>query len=344
MKINQTPLRTSRNYLINNFGVPDDTFSQKVKKCKITTTESEFELEANGSKQQNPLCNAQAKQLEAPNTDFKIVFDKTTQKRTNIYHNFNKDNNQLAGNICLVAEKDVQANVLIFSKSSVAAFINSFVKIECKENSNLNITLLSDHKKTQNFVNIEANLGKNACCTLNIVDFCDNLTVLRQSTNLVGPDANFDVNMLYLGTKKATFDINIISNVFGKNCKTNITSTGALFDTAQKNFKGTIDFKQGSAKSFGAENELCLLFSNQAKSKALPMLLCGEEDVDGSHSSATSKIDEKQLFYLMSRGLSKLDSMKLFLKAKFNNILSKTDKDIQKYVNNQIDRKLKNYE
>lgn len=48
-----------------------------------------------------------------------------------------------------------------------------------------------------------------------------------------------------------------------------------------------------------------MLLSDKAKSKALPMLLCTEEDVEGSHSTATGKVDESELFYLMTRGFSK---------------------------------------
>ena len=41
-----------------------------------------------------------------------------------------------------------------------------------------------------------------------------------------------------------------------------------------------------------------MLLSDKAKSKALPMLLCTEEDVEGNHSTATGKLDEKELFYI----------------------------------------------
>ena len=41
-----------------------------------------------------------------------------------------------------------------------------------------------------------------------------------------------------------------------------------------------------------------MLLSDKAKSIALPMLLCTEEDVEGNHSTASGKVDEKQLFTL----------------------------------------------
>ena len=83
----------------------------------------------------------------------------------------------------------------------------------------------------------------------------------------------------------------------------NIDVQGALKDSAKKNFKGTIDFKKGCKKAKGDENVFCMLLSPNAKSIALPMLLCTESDVEGNHSTASGRVDNKSLFYIMSRGL-----------------------------------------
>ena len=94
-----------------------------------------------------------------------------------------------------------------------------------------------------------------------------------------------------------------------------------LYENAKKNFKGTIDFKKGCKKAKGNENEYCTILSDKAKSIALPMLLCTEEDVEGNHATAAGKIDSKKLFYLMTRGLSKADSERLIVRAQFNSVI-----------------------
>ena len=117
---------------------------------------------------------------------------------------------------------------------------------------------------------------------------------------------------------------------------------GSLSKNAKKHFKGTIDFKKGCPKSVGAENELCMLLSNTAKSKALPMILCTEEDVDGKHSSSIGKVDDKELFYIMTRGLTKTEATKLIIKARFNKIITSLfDETIKSKIINTIDRKIK---
>lgn len=112
-------------------------------------------------------------------------------------------------------------------------------------------------------------------------------------------------------------------------------------DSAKKHFKGTIDFKRGSKKAKGNENEFCMLLSDTARSIALPMLLCSEEDVEGNHSTSAGKIDNKELFYVQSRGFSKTDAMKLMVRAKFNSIIEKIkDEELKEEILNEIDTRL----
>ena len=84
-----------------------------------------------------------------------------------------------------------------------------------------------------------------------------------------------------------------------------------------------------------------MLLSDTAKSLALPMLLCSEEDVEGNHSSSAGKIGEKELFYIMSRGFELKEAMKLLIRAKFNKVLENiTNKDIKKEILEEIDKRL----
>ena len=102
-----------------------------------------------------------------------------------------------------------------------------------------------------------------------------------------------------------------------------------------------IDFKKGAKKAKGNENEFCMLLSEKAKSKALPMLLCLEEDVEGNHSTAAGRPKKDELFYIMSRGFSYKDALKLIVRARFNNIL-KTIKcqKLKEEILSEIDKRL----
>ena len=71
------------------------------------------------------------------------------------------------------------------------------------------------------------------------------------------------------------------------------------------------------------------------------MLLCSEEDVEGNHSCSAGKVDEKELFYIMTRGFNLKEAQKLMVRAKFNKILeSIEDEELKEQILEQIDRRL----
>ena len=84
-----------------------------------------------------------------------------------------------------------------------------------------------------------------------------------------------------------------------------------------------------------------MLLSDTAKSIALPMLLCTEDDVEGNHSTASGKVDESAIFYIMSRGLSYKEAVKLLVKANFNKIIEEIqDEEVRAEILQEIDERL----
>ena len=69
---------------------------------------------------------------------------------------------------------------------------------------------------------------------------------------LNGNGAGFTAGIGYLGQKQQTVDMNLVVNHWGQKTTSEINAAGALKDDAQKIFRGTIDFKKGSAGSVGS--------------------------------------------------------------------------------------------
>ena len=184
-------------------------------------------------------------------------------------------------------------------------------------------------------------LEENAKINYTIVDFGGKHSITNYYSNLQGDNCDNQLNTIYLGKENQVFDLNYIGELRGKKSNIDIEVQGALKDTSKKHFKGTIDFKKGCKKATGNENEACMLLSDTAKSIALPMLLCSEEEVEGNHSSSAGKIGEKELFYIMSRGFELKEAMKLMVRARFNQILEKIEnEELREEILQEIDKRL----
>lgn len=347
MIINETPLRTSKNYKINNIEL-DLEMPIKIEEFNslcITGDTSKFGISNEVSKK--PLVYGNGKELEEQvykqaNRNLKI--EDLKSGILNLEFNLNEEDPNLVENIEIVANTKSKTTIVIkyLSDQEQSYYHNGIIRVKANPDSKTNIVIVNMlNNKSNNFLSIENELADLATVNYTIVDFGGKTSVTNYYSNLKGNDAKSDINSIYLGTENQVFDINYIAELFGKRTETNIEVQGALKDRSKKNFKGTIDFKKGCKKATGDENEFCMLLSDTAKSKAMPMLLCTEEDVEGNHSSAAGKIEDNMLFYILSRGLSEKDAMKLIVKAKFNKILETIkDDELKQEIIDEIDKRL----
>lgn len=137
-------------------------------------------------------------------------------------------------------------------------------------------------------------------------------------TDLAGEKSSMTVKIGYLGRGGQKIDMNYAANHRGTESKSLIRVTGVLRDEAFKLFRGTIDFKTGSSDSEGEETEDVLLLSDDAVNQTIPLILCGEEKVQGNHGATIGKLDEDMLFYLGTRGWKKEAAINKIAKARID--------------------------
>ena len=344
LKVNDTPVRTARNFKINNIEVELD-LPEKIaefKNVEIINDKSNIDSEVSNL----PLTYGNGKILEELNyeTANSKIRIQTSSKKENIKirYNFDDNNVNLINQIEIVANGDT--NVIIEYKSQTVqkCLHNGIIRTIANENAKLNVTVVNLlNEESDNFEAIENKLEKNSTVNYTIIDIGGKTSVSNYYSNIIGENADNDLKSIYLGIGEQRKDINYIAELRGTKTNIDIDVQGALKDSAKKNFKGTIDFKKGSKKAKGNENEYCMLLSDKAKSIALPMLLCTEEDVEGNHSTASGKVDEKQLFYIMTRGISYKEAVKLIVKSKFNKIIERIlDEELKDEILGEIDKRL----
>lgn len=132
---------------------------------------------------------------------------------------------------------------------------------------------------------------------------------------LIGSGAGFQAGIGYLGQKQQTVDLNLVVDHWGQKTTSEINAAGALKDDARKIFRGTIDFKRGSAGSVGNEQETVLMLGDGAVNKTVPLILCAEENVGGNHGATIGELDEDTLFYFESRGIPAAEAENIMARA-----------------------------
>lgn len=348
LKINETPARTSRNFNINNIKLENIEIPENITTFENVTITGENPIIENNTSNINlvyGLGEVLISQVKTQsNQKLKLTIDSKVNKETQIEFQFDDENLALLEDIEIVAKEDTNSTIIIkyLSDDKVQAYHNGILRVNAKENSNINIIIVNlMNSNSNNFMSIENSLEDNSKINYCIVDFGGKNSITNYYSNIIGANSDNKLNTIYLGKENQIFDLNYIGELRGKKSNIDIEVQGALKDTSKKNFKGTIDFKKGCKKATGNENEACMLLSDTAKSIALPMLLCSEEEVEGNHSSSAGKIGEKELFYIMSRGFELKEAMKLMVRAKFNKILENIENEgLKEEILQEIDERL----
>lgn len=162
---------------------------------------------------------------------------------------------------------------------------------------------------------------------------------------LEGAKSGFNLNTAYFGHKDQYLDFNDVGRHIGRETVCDMYTSGVLADKSNKILRGTIDFRSGAVHSVGHENETVLLLSSEARNRTVPLILCGEEQVEGQHAATLGRFDEKQLYYLCSRGLTPTQAKRLMVEARFTPVLDMLpDEDLQKEILECIERRLNSHE
>lgn len=339
--LNKTPVRTAKNFGINEINLELDIPEVKdFETIKISSDEMD-KISIQNIK--NKLINSKIGIEAKSNYSINLTIPEYTKINNPIIinFNFNENNNVLIDNIKIVMEKCSEAEfVLNYSGKNAECFHYLKQEILAKENSKSKVIIANMlEKKAKSFISIENIEEENAKVDYVLVEFGGNTKISNYYSKLNGDFSQNNLKTIYLGTDQDILDINYNIEIYGKNAKCYIEAQGAINGKSHKNFKGTIDFKQGCSNSKGIENENCMILSDEAKSKSLPMLLCKEEDVEGEHGVSSGKIDESKLFYIMTKGISYEDAKRLIVKANFNNIIKEIElEDMQEKIIEKVDK------
>ena len=116
---------------------------------------------------------------------------------------------------------------------------------------------------------------------------------------------------------------------------------GALTDSAESVFRGLIRVDKGAQLTDAYQTNRNLLLSEEAGARTLPNLEIEADDVRCSHGATVGQVDPGQLFYLMSRGLSRKQAERLLVFGFFDEVLGRIPVEgVRARIREAIERKI----
>lgn len=137
---------------------------------------------------------------------------------------------------------------------------------------------------------------------------------------LTGRVSRAEIIVLYLGRNEDATEMNVTFVHEAPETYGRVMIKAALFDESRLVVRGMLEITK---EANGADSYLlakALLVSPRARAEVYPYLEIATNEVKASHGTSIGRLDERQLFYLRSRGIAEEEGEQLLLAEFFRDV------------------------
>ncbi|MBM4760754.1 Fe-S cluster assembly protein SufD [Bacillus sp. B15-48] len=197
-------------------------------------------------------------------------------------------------------------------------------------------------KDTTTYVNRRGIAGRDAKIEWSLGLMNDGNTISENTTNLIGDGSFGNTKTVVVGRGEQIQNFTTSVVHFGKNSEGYILKHGVMKDSASSIFNGIGKIEHGASKSNAVQESRVLMLSEKARGDANPILLIDEDDVTAGHAASVGRVDPLQLYYLMSRGIPKVEAERLVIHGFLAPVVNQLPiEGVKKQLVEVIERKVK---
>lgn len=147
---------------------------------------------------------------------------------------------------------------------------------------------------------------------------------------------NIQYVYLFVGKKNDYIKsrINFVHQIPG--ITSNILIKAILFDNSKFDVFANLIIQKGAKQVDSYLKIDVLLMSEKASASAIPSLEITEDEVKGGHGATIGPVDQDQLFYLQSKGISKENAENILAQGFISDITGKFDSNIPEELNERL--------
>ena len=222
--------------------------------------------------------------------------------------------------ILVIAEKDSEIKLLVcdHTQSDTVNFLNSVVtEIAAEENASVEICEMEESsEQTSRLSAMYITQGQTSRVSVVGITIYNGITRNEYHCNFRGKEAHLHLAGMAIEDKKRLIDTYSIVEHTLPGCHTDELFKYVVDDEAVATFSGLIKVYKGASKTEAYQNNRNIIGNDGARVYSKPTLEIYDDDVKCSHGSAIGQLDERQIFYMRTRGLAE-DQARFLLKQAF---------------------------
>jgi Fe-S cluster assembly protein SufD len=231
--------------------------------------------------------------------------------------------------LVVVAEEGARAS-LIEEYASPAedteAYSNAVTELFVEQSAKLEyVSLQNLSRETWHFATHHARVERDGELDWVAGGFGSKKGKTRIQNDLNGPGATSRVTGAYFGDGEQHLDYDTFQEHIAPDCESDFAFKGALRDNATVVWRGMIRVEPNAQKTNAYQECRNLMLSPTAHAVPIPGLEILANDVRCTHGATVGRVDREQLFYLMSRGLTRQEAERLIVRGFFQDVLDRIE-------------------
>lgn len=158
---------------------------------------------------------------------------------------------------------------------------------------------------------------------------------------LQGNGSVSDAKVIAVGSGSQKLNYTTKAVHFGKSSDSQMITRAVMREQATAIINGITKIEKGATKANGEQTEKVLMLSPKARGDANPILLIDEDDVTAGHAASVGQVNQEQIYYLMSRGISREQAERLIIYGFLAPVVSDIPlEQLQHQLQELVERKL----
>jgi Fe-S cluster assembly protein SufD len=170
-------------------------------------------------------------------------------------------------------------------------------------------------------------IGRDAICKWVPIHLGGKLT--KQTLDIITAEQGSDMRHTGLYFVEGTEHLDLFTTDLKEKPNTNGDTVwkGALTGESRASYEGLIKIIPGATDSHTYLQTHSMLLSAKAKADSIPSLIVEVDNVSASHGGTVGEIDEELVFYMMTRGISRTEAVRILIEGYFEDVIQRLEDD-----------------
>ncbi len=245
-----------------------------------------------------------------------------------LYVIYIQENIDLVNNTRIILDENSELNYFEYLYNEGDASINFVSNSVVKENAKLKYSAISRFsEKSVIFMTRNSYVFRYGNSRYSVAEVNDSTTISNTHIYLQESYATGTSKTVAITNKTQDASFKQLIEHNAKETEGFIENYGVSNNESALVFEGIGKINKDMKRSVARQSNNGIILGKKARLEANPLLLIDEYDVEASHGAAIGKIDDEQLYYLMSRGLSLSQAERLIISGFLSPVLSMIQSD-----------------